>query len=94
VDFGNPNHSRQRYGSLVLVIVMFALADSFGVLGAALAPMLAVALQILFQNLLPMHTLVTNGTSDRSYTGLYEKMESIKQMATALDSPQATETPA
>lgn len=44
----------QKYSSLLMVIVMIALADSFGFLGVVLAPMLAVAIQILVNNLLPI----------------------------------------
>jgi predicted PurR-regulated permease PerM len=92
MTLGTRIFSRQRYSSLPLVIVMMALADSFGFLGVVLAPMLAVAIQILFSNLLPIHAVEPNGTRDQTYTGLQEKMELIKQMTTTLGGPHASET--
>ena len=83
---------RQRYNSLLLVMLMLALADSFGLLGAILAPMLAVAIRILFDNLMPVLALNSNGTQDRTYTGLLERMGLIKQMTARQDGPYASET--
>ena len=45
---------RQRYSSLLIVIFVVILAESFGVIGVMLAPLLAVTIQILFQQLYPM----------------------------------------
>src|SRR5687768_8935 len=44
---------RQRYSSLLIVIFVVILAESFGVVGVMLAPLLAVTIQILFQQLYP-----------------------------------------
>jgi predicted PurR-regulated permease PerM len=44
---------RQRYSSLLIVIFVVILAESFGVIGVMLAPLLSVTLQILFQQLYP-----------------------------------------
>jgi putative permease len=44
---------RQRYSSLLIVIFVIILAESFGVIGVILAPLLAVTIQILFQQLYP-----------------------------------------
>ena len=44
---------RQQYSALLIVIFVVILADSFGVVGVILAPLLAVTLQILFQQLYP-----------------------------------------
>ena len=84
--------SRQRYSSLLLVIVMIALVDSFGFLGVVLAPLLAVAIQILYINLFPVHVADPNGTHERTYADLQDKMELIKQMTITLDDgPHASE---
>jgi predicted PurR-regulated permease PerM len=91
LTLGTRINSRQRYSSLLLVIVMIALADSFGFLGMVLAPMLAVVIQILFNNLLSIYVVDPNGTHDRTYTSLQGKMESIKQMETTLDGSSASE---
>jgi putative permease len=45
---------RQRYSSLLIVIFVIILAESFGVIGVMLAPLLAVTIQILFQQLYPI----------------------------------------
>jgi predicted PurR-regulated permease PerM len=92
MTLGTRIFSRQRYSSLLLVIVISALASSFGFLGAVLAPMLAVAIQILFNNLLPLHVVDPNGPHDRTSAGLHEKLELIKQMTTAVEDGYATET--
>jgi predicted PurR-regulated permease PerM len=47
---------RHRYSSLLIVIFVVILAESFGVIGVILAPLLAVTLQILFQQLYPTAT--------------------------------------
>lgn len=44
---------RYKYSSLLSVLFMIALAETFGFIGVILAPLLAVAMQILFQNLYP-----------------------------------------
>jgi putative permease len=44
---------RQRYSALLIVLFVIAMAGAFGVLGMVLAPPLAVATQILFEQLYP-----------------------------------------
>ena len=44
---------RQRYSSLLIVLFVIALAGAFGFIGVVLAPPLAVAIQILFEQLYP-----------------------------------------
>jgi putative permease len=44
---------RYKYSSLLTVLFVVALAEAFGFIGVVLAPLLAVAVQILFQNLYP-----------------------------------------
>ena len=43
--------SRHKYSSLLIVLFVIALAETFGFIGVVLAPPLAVAIQILFQHL-------------------------------------------
>jgi predicted PurR-regulated permease PerM len=45
---------RYKYSSLLIVLLIVALAGAFGFIGVILAPPLAVALQILFQHVYPM----------------------------------------
>ncbi|HET9913732.1 MAG TPA: AI-2E family transporter, partial [Anaerolineales bacterium] len=47
---------RHKYSSLLIVLFVIALAETFGFIGVVLAPPLAVAVQILFQHL---YSLVT-----------------------------------
>jgi predicted PurR-regulated permease PerM len=47
---------RHRYSSLLIVLFVIALSEAFGFLGVVLAPLLAVAVQILFQQLSPSLT--------------------------------------
>ena len=82
----------QRYSSLLLVILVIALADSIGFLGVILAPMLAVGIQILFNNLLPIYPVNPNGTHDKTSTSLHEKLELIKQMTVTADALYPSET--
>jgi putative permease len=42
---------RHKYSSLLIVLLVIALAETFGFIGVILAPPLAVAVQILFQHL-------------------------------------------
>jgi len=44
---------RQRYSALLIVLFVIAMAGAFGVIGMVLAPPLAVAMQILFEQLYP-----------------------------------------
>ena len=44
---------RQRYSALLIVLFVIAMAAAFGVIGMVLAPPLAVAIQILFEQLYP-----------------------------------------
>ena len=47
---------RSRYSSLLIVLFLIALAQTFGFIGVILAPPLAVAVQILFQHLYTIAT--------------------------------------
>jgi predicted PurR-regulated permease PerM len=44
---------RSKYSSLLIVLFVIALAQTFGFIGVVLAPPLSVAVQILFQHLYP-----------------------------------------
>ena len=56
---------RNKYSSLLIVLFVIALAETFGFIGVVLAPPLAVAVQILFQHLYPFReAAVTNEVSE------------------------------
>ena len=44
---------RERYSALLIVLFVIAMAGAFGFIGMVLAPPLAVAIQILFEQLYP-----------------------------------------
>lgn len=44
---------RQHYSSLLIVVFVIILAEAFGIIGVILAPLLAVTLQIVFQQIYP-----------------------------------------
>jgi len=56
---------RNKYSSLLVVLFVIALAETFGFIGVVLAPPLAVAVQILFQHLYPFpETTIANEASE------------------------------
>ena len=83
---------RQRYSSFLLVIIVIALAKSYGLLGAALAPILAVALQILFSHLLKTPSSSAQEAFPDTLANLQEKMTQINILAAQLNDPHETET--
>jgi hypothetical protein len=56
---------RSKYSSLLIVLFVIALAETFGFIGVVLAPPLAVAVQILFRHLYPFpEAIATNEVSE------------------------------
>jgi predicted PurR-regulated permease PerM len=56
---------RNKYSSLLVVLFVIGLAETFGFIGVVLAPPLSVAVQILFQHLYPLPELTfTNEASE------------------------------
>ena len=55
---------RHKYSSLLIVLFVIALAETFGFVGVILAPPLAVAVQILFQHLYPLPELTASEVSE------------------------------
>lgn len=68
---------RHHYSSLLIVIFVVILADSFGLIGVILAPLLAVTLQILFQQLYPT-------TSQGPSREILEKVAELRKRLMAL----------
>ncbi len=63
---------RYKYSSLLIVLLVIALAEAFGFIGVVLAPPLAVAMQILFSHLYPLAT-------PTSSTELTEQVDDISK---------------
>ena len=52
---GNKIFPRSRYSSILLMVTVIILAESYGLIGAVFAPVLAVTIQILGKKLIPIH---------------------------------------
>jgi predicted PurR-regulated permease PerM len=87
---GNKLLPSSRYSSLLLMIIVIVLAESYGLVGAVFAPILAVALQIFVKKLAPVHAGTENKETQARFAGLQPKMEKIKQMAAELDREDST----
>jgi predicted PurR-regulated permease PerM len=71
--------SRHKYSSLLIVLFVIALAQTFGFIGVVLAPPLAVAIQILFQHLYPFATpTVPTEISDQA-TSIKERLLQLRR---------------
>ncbi len=81
----------QRVSSIFLVIVVVVLADSFGLMGAILATVLSVTLQILLSNLF-MHSVETLSVSNEpSLNELMQKIYELQQKISDLDEKRKIE---
>jgi putative permease len=79
--------NRSRYSSVLLVLVMIVLADSFGLLGLIIAPPLAAAIQIAGADLLLKPSAPTLQDPDARITALEARLERVRQEATTLEEP-------
>ncbi|MCB0167962.1 MAG: AI-2E family transporter [Anaerolineae bacterium] len=69
---------RQRFSSLLLVLVMLALVDTFGLPGLILAPPLAVAIQITFNWLIRNRIPVMTGKTIPELVDLQDRVTTIE----------------
>jgi putative permease len=79
--------NRRRYNSLLTVLVVILLADSWGILGLLLGPPLAVALQVLGEQLLQMRLASSASASTALPASIEERMSSLDSMLAAMESP-------
>jgi len=70
---------RHKYSSLLVVLLVIALAETFGFMGVVLAPPLAVAIQILFQHLSPFATPAFSAEIAEQVTGIKERLFRLKR---------------
>lgn len=70
---------RHKYSSLLIVLFVIALAETFGFIGVILAPPLAVALQILFQHLAPFITPTFSSEMSEQMTGIKKRLFELKR---------------
>jgi len=70
---------RSRYSSLLIVLFVIALAETFGFTGVILAPPLAVAVQILFQHLYPIATPTFSSETADQVGDIKERLLPLKR---------------
>jgi predicted PurR-regulated permease PerM len=70
---------RSRYSSLLIVLFVIALAETFGFIGVILAPPLAVAVQILFQHLYPIATPTFSSETADQVVDIKERLLPLKR---------------
>jgi predicted PurR-regulated permease PerM len=70
---------RHKYSSLLIVLFVIALSEAFGFLGVVLAPLLAVAVQILFQQLSPSLTPAFSNEASEQATDIRIRLLDLKR---------------
>jgi predicted PurR-regulated permease PerM len=70
---------RSRYSSLLIVLFVIALAQSFGFIGVVLAPPLAVAAQILFQHLYQFSAPAFSSELSEKVSDIKERLLQLKR---------------
>ena len=70
---------RSKYSSLLIVLFVIALAETFGFIGVVLAPPLAVAVQILFQHLYPFTTPTFSAEMSEQVVSIKERLLQLKR---------------
>jgi predicted PurR-regulated permease PerM len=83
--------THQRASSLLLVILIVALANTYGFIGAILAPPLAVSVQILLGRLFQNYVPVTNGETESEISSLQQRLSAIKTSLSDLPEPHPSE---
>ena len=71
--------SRHKYSSLLVVLFVIALAETFGFIGVILAPPLAVAIQILFQHLYPLPELAVTSKASEEVAGIRKRLLDLRR---------------
>jgi putative permease len=70
---------RDKYSSLLIVLFVIALAETFGFIGVVLAPPLAVAVQILFQHLYPFPDLAVTNEAAEEVAGIRKRLLELRR---------------
>jgi putative permease len=78
---------RNRYSSLLVVILMVAFADAFGVFGLIIAPPLAAALQILGTGLLRKSAVSASADPHTDLQALQTRLDRLRAQAILQEEP-------
>lgn len=70
---------RHKYSSLLVVLFVIALAETFGFIGVVLAPPLAVAIQILFQHLYSLPELTSTKEASEGVSGIRIRLLELRR---------------
>jgi predicted PurR-regulated permease PerM len=70
---------RYKYSSLLIVLFVIALAETFGFIGVVLAPPLAVAVQILFRHLYPLPELIATTEAVEEVAGIRTRLLELRR---------------
>lgn len=73
--------NRQRYSSLLIVLLLIALADAYGLIGILVAPPLAAAIQIFFSNILSQPEVRPLPSSNERISLIRERLTAIRERA-------------
>jgi putative permease len=71
--------NRRRYSSLLIVVVLVAMADVYGIVGLIIAPPLAAALQILFGSILRLSAPVETVNPTVQVANLQTRLEKLRE---------------
>jgi len=77
--------SRKRYSSLLVVLVMIAMADAFGLIGILHSPPLAAAIQLIVGEVLKPETAPSELESLRRIANLDERVEEVYRLVARMD---------
>ena len=70
---------RYKYSSLLVVLFVIALAQTFGFIGVVLAPPLAVAVQILFRHLYPDPDLIFSNEAAAQVASIRKRLHELRR---------------
>ena len=70
---------RNKYSSLLIVLFVIALAETFGFIGVVLAPPLAVAVQILFQHLYQFSELTFSSQATEEVVEIRKRLVDLRR---------------
>lgn len=70
---------RTKYSALLVVLLVIALADTFGFIGVVLAPPLAVAVQILVRHIYSFPELTFNHEVSEEMVGIRERLLELRR---------------
>lgn len=83
--------NRRRYSSLLIVLIMIALADAFGMIGILIAPPLAAAIQIFFSRLLRQPATIATQEHTQRIADLKQRFALVQAMLEERDEPSTPE---